>query len=347
MNKLFIILIFYSTTVFSSEYFKFNYRIKDHDSFSKILKHFHKKGIKLSIKERGTRETIFQNPHIKDWKRLPTGEIITIFVNEKKANEKNIKLLALENKKQEENGKTFFEVKAEKNIEERESKHIFRAYYTNSSIEGKESEPSTIETPIKSFLGGGLEYFYYFNRTIYPLILTSKFKYQTYRKISILAATNPSRVNEEVSIPAATTLNLTITKEKVWNQLSPFASLERDSMYNLEFNTSLDRNTLRKTTFIWGGGGTKYSLPLKNMDIKLGVSFWTSLTTETELSDPIGGIEFSESISELDISANKTKLTLEGVYKKYFLILGLVNTSISGDKTLEYAEVFSKIGLYF
>lgn len=347
MKKFFLMLFLITSTAYSNQYFRFDYTIKNKDSFSKILKSFYKKGHHFSIKEKGIRETIHKNPHIRNWKMLPTGEIITLFVNEKFANEKKIKLNSLENERLKKNQKTFSEQKAYKNIEDQKDRHVFRTFYSNKSLEGKETEPSDIETPIKSFLGGGIEYFYYFNRTIYPLKLTSMFQYQSYRSVNILASTNPSRETKEISIPSTTTFNLKITKEKIWNQFSPYGSLERESLYNFEFNTSLDRNTLRKTTFIWGGAGIEYALPLKKMAVNLGVSLWTSLTTETELSDPIGNISFSESTAELNISAKKTKLTLEGIHKNYFLILGISTTKITGEKTLTFSEVFSSIGLYF
>lgn len=99
--KLFIFLffIFIQSATYGKDFYKFNYSIEEGDTFSRILKRFAKINASIRSNDPGVLKTQTVNKKIKNWKSLPNGNTITLYILKEKGNLDAINAYLLKNTK--------------------------------------------------------------------------------------------------------------------------------------------------------------------------------------------------------------------------------------------------------
>ena len=80
----------------ASQFYEFNYKVEDQDTFSRILKRFTKNQVDIKNDDLGVRKTFKENKNIKNWRSLESGNIFKIFIIKNKSNK--IEILAYINR---------------------------------------------------------------------------------------------------------------------------------------------------------------------------------------------------------------------------------------------------------
>lgn len=78
---LILLVLIFSANSYAAEYYQFIYKIKKEDTFSEILKKFVKLDSVINARTPMVKKIIRENQNIKDWRKLPEGESIQLFVS--------------------------------------------------------------------------------------------------------------------------------------------------------------------------------------------------------------------------------------------------------------------------
>lgn len=330
----------------SQEYLQFEYITQNGDTLNKIINRFQINKTTYAENKNVTREIINKNPHIKNWMSLKTNTPLTVLIDERNSNNQEIQSY-LKQKNNDEILSATEVLQQEKSYREGPQHHL-SFFYTNKKFKSTETEPLQVETPVNSNFGIGIGYDYHFSIFEQNSKFSILYNYNKIEDIEIISTTNPDIIKQKVTIPSISNYSAGVTVLSPIENFDLYLGMSRNTLYNVEFFSTFDQDILRKTQILWAEAGPSYYLINKdNVKWKFSVIFGSSMNYESVLLDPLNGTEFTEDASSINIDATKVIFGTDIILKKYFINFSLGTYQFVNEKTIEFVEGQTNIGITF
>jgi len=282
---------------------RINYLTQENDGLFKIYSRFIKKGSVLNKNTPMLKRTLKSNPHIKNWRKIPDGESIKLYVQKELLDEDKVKKFL-----------------KEKNLKKGRAKSSSYSLFYMASIGDFNQEDSigTINFRQNSPLTLGLSYYRPFKNSQYSLSSSLYFSYLT------STTNNLNNQDEEIAPEIGATLYLE-RKKDTWS-LTPYIGLDLERFSSINTNEANLNNQLyfdqHLFTYLTVGLTGTFNIFKKSFFNKFSFShsLLTSLQSEnadTQTEDNFSGFKFM-----YYLNTNITKRFFAHSLVKYHVISG-------------------------
>lgn len=337
MNKnilFFVICFLFSANLHALTVLSFEYQTKEGEILKEVLLKFHEEGLPKEILEKLIIENKKKNPEIIYWVRFGGWEKLHLFVSERYANKKLLKDYLI--------GGHYEEFQSEKNI---------KIYYKLSGFESKATVPDVETSSYNSITGFGASY-YYPSFLVHELDLEKQSirKEATYRFIADLNIIKFKNLKSTTDTSLNVDLNpaLNFSGELGYlggdHSLVPFVSLEKNALYDMEYNSISGQSTIRTNTLLWANLGIDYTFEFAHSHFKIGYAYGSAIVNATQLND-INGNAVNSSNANASVTGSRSVIFFDYIFRNRISLFGNSTSYTFSGSGLAYSITAFEMGI--